>query len=70
MGARGGVGSTTVACNTAWTLADMTKEETILVDLDLNFAPRPCRSISIPSNRWVTRCWIPSGSTTLWSSAS
>jgi pilus assembly protein CpaE len=37
LGARGGVGSTTVACNTAWTLADMSKEETILVDLDLNF---------------------------------
>jgi pilus assembly protein CpaE len=37
IGARGGVGSTTVACNTAWTLADITKDETILVDLDLNF---------------------------------
>jgi len=37
IGARGGVGSTTVACNAAWTLADMTKDETILIDLDLNF---------------------------------
>jgi pilus assembly protein CpaE len=37
IGARGGVGSTTVACNAAWTLADITKDETILVDLDLNF---------------------------------
>jgi len=37
IGARGGVGNTTVACNTTWTLADMTKDETILVDLDLNF---------------------------------
>jgi pilus assembly protein CpaE len=37
VGARGGVGSTTVAANTAWTLADITKDETILVDLDLNF---------------------------------
>jgi pilus assembly protein CpaE len=37
IGARGGVGSTTVAANTAWTLAEMTKDETILVDLDLNF---------------------------------
>jgi pilus assembly protein CpaE len=37
IGARGGVGSTTVACNTAWTLADTAKDETILVDLDLNF---------------------------------
>jgi pilus assembly protein CpaE len=37
IGARGGVGSTTVAANTAWTLADTTKDETILVDLDLNF---------------------------------
>jgi pilus assembly protein CpaE len=37
IGARGGVGNTTVACNTAWTLADTAKDETILVDLDLNF---------------------------------
>jgi pilus assembly protein CpaE len=37
VGARGGVGSTTVAANTAWTLADMTKDETILLDFDLNF---------------------------------
>lgn len=37
IGARGGAGSTTMACNTAWTLADMTKDETILLDLDLNF---------------------------------
>jgi pilus assembly protein CpaE len=37
IGARGGAGSTTMACNTAWTLAEMTKDETILLDLDLNF---------------------------------
>jgi len=37
IGARGGVGSTTVACNAAWTLAETTKDETILLDLDLNF---------------------------------
>jgi pilus assembly protein CpaE len=37
IGARGGVGNTTIAANTAWTLADMTKDETILLDLDLNF---------------------------------
>jgi len=37
IGARGGVGSTTVACNTAWTLAETTKDETILLDLDLSF---------------------------------
>ena len=37
IGARGGVGNTTVASNLAWSLGDLTKEEVILLDLDLNF---------------------------------
>ena len=37
MGARGGVGNTTVATNLAWSLGELTKEETILLDMDLNF---------------------------------
>lgn len=37
IGARGGVGSSTMAVNMAWTLAEMTQEAVIGVDLDLNF---------------------------------
>lgn len=37
MGARGGVGNTTIASNLAWSLGDLTKEAVILLDLDLNF---------------------------------
>lgn len=37
MGSRGGVGNTTVATNLAWALGDLTKEEVILLDMDLNF---------------------------------
>ena len=37
IGARGGVGTSTIAVNTAWTLADLTQEMVIGIDLDLNF---------------------------------
>lgn len=37
IGARGGVGSSTLAVNMAWTLADITRESVIGIDLDLNF---------------------------------
>lgn len=37
IGARGGVGTSTLAVNTAWTLADLTQEMVIGIDLDLNF---------------------------------
>jgi pilus assembly protein CpaE len=36
-GARGGVGSTTVACNTAWALANTLSQQVALVDLDMAF---------------------------------
>ncbi len=36
-GARGGVGSSTVAHNTAWALAEQTEEEVALIDMDLQF---------------------------------
>jgi pilus assembly protein CpaE len=37
IGSRGGVGSSTLAANTAWTLANATQEEVIGIDLDFNF---------------------------------
>lgn len=37
IGARGGVGSSTLAVNMAWTLAEITQETVIGIDLDLNF---------------------------------
>lgn len=37
IGARGGVGSSTLAVNMAWTLAELTQEAVIAIDLDLNF---------------------------------
>lgn len=37
IGARGGVGSSTLAVNMAWTFADITREAVIGIDLDLNF---------------------------------
>lgn len=37
MGACGGVGSSTLAQNTAWLLADMFEEDVVLLDLDLAF---------------------------------
>ena len=37
IGSRGGVGSSTLATNLAWTLADMQQEEVIGIDLDFNF---------------------------------
>jgi pilus assembly protein CpaE len=36
-GARGGVGSSTLAHNTAWAIAEQTAEEVVLLDLDLPF---------------------------------
>ena len=37
LGSRGGVGSSTLAANIAWTLAQTTQEEVIGIDLDFNF---------------------------------
>lgn len=37
IGSRGGVGSSTLAANAAWTLAATTQEEVIGIDLDFNF---------------------------------
>lgn len=37
IGSRGGVGSSTLATNLAWTLADTQQEEVIGIDLDFNF---------------------------------
>lgn len=37
VGARGGIGSSTVAVNTAWQMAETRGKKTILVDLDLQF---------------------------------
>lgn len=37
VGSRGGVGSSTLAANIAWTLANATQEEVIGIDLDFNF---------------------------------
>lgn len=37
IGSRGGVGSSTLAANMAWTLADTTQEEVIGIDFDFNF---------------------------------
>jgi pilus assembly protein CpaE len=37
VGSRGGVGSSTLATNIAWTLANATQEEVIGIDLDFNF---------------------------------
>ncbi len=37
VGSRGGVGSSMLAVNTAWTLANATQEEVIGIDLDFNF---------------------------------
>lgn len=37
LGARGGVGATTVAVNVAWLMAELTKEPSVLLDLDLQF---------------------------------
>jgi pilus assembly protein CpaE len=37
IGARGGVGSSTLAVNMAWTLGEITQEAVIGIDLDLNF---------------------------------
>ena len=37
VGARGGVGASTVAVNGAWTMAQQTKEPVALIDLDLQF---------------------------------
>ncbi|HEX6980591.1 MAG TPA: AAA family ATPase [Alphaproteobacteria bacterium] len=41
IGARGGVGATTVAVNTAWLLAHDRKQKTALVDLDIHFGTAP-----------------------------
>ncbi|MBI2254466.1 MAG: AAA family ATPase [Proteobacteria bacterium] len=37
IGSRGGVGSSTLAVNTAWTLASLNREEVIGIDFDFNF---------------------------------
>jgi pilus assembly protein CpaE len=37
IGAKGGVGSSTVAHNVAWQLTDHLRSDAVLVDLDLSF---------------------------------
>jgi pilus assembly protein CpaE len=50
LGSRGGVGNTTAAVSTAWVLAEVRKERTALVDLDLHFGTVALKLDTDPGN--------------------
>ncbi|WP_088344427.1 MULTISPECIES: cellulose synthase operon protein YhjQ/BcsQ [Rhodomicrobium] len=50
LGVRGGVGSTTIATNTAWYFAEARRRHTMLLDLDLQNGDAALQLDSVPSN--------------------
>ena len=73
IGAKGGVGSSTVAHNVAWSISNLFENEVVVADLDLPFGtaninfdqvPCPCRLIPAPwvwANRNILPCARQSG---------
>ena len=66
VGAKGGVGASTVAHNLAWSLASVTEMATIIADLDLAFGTAGLDYNQDPPQGVAEAVFAPSASTPCW----